>query len=219
MNLLNLGKVVIEEIKVLNMEEWTPKTLVGRLVREGKITSINQIFEMNLPIREVEIIDALLPNLEQKVIEINIVQRQTDAGEVSQFQAVVAVGNYDGCIGVGVGKAKQVRQAIEKAIVDAKLNIVPVRRGCGSWECLCGEPHSVPFKVYGKSGSVRTVLLPAPKGVGLVAGEAAKVVLRLAGIKDVWTRTKGETRTAINFIKATYDALRKTYAIKTPNQW
>jgi len=201
------------------MEEWIPKTLVGRLVKEGKITSIDQIFEMNLPIREVEIVDALLPNLEQKVIKINIVQRQTDAGEVSQFQAVVAVGNYDGYIGVGVGKAKQVRQAIEKAIVDAKLNIVPVRRGCGSWECLCGEPHSVPFKVYGKSGSVRVMLLPAPKGVGLVAGEAVKVVLRLAGIKDIWTRTKGETRTAINFVKATYDALRKTYAIKTPDQW
>lgn len=201
------------------MEEWTPKTLVGRLVKEGRITSINQIFEMNLPIREVEIVDALLPNLEQKVIKINIVQRQTDAGEVSQFQAVVAVGNYDGYIGVGVGKAKQVRQAIEKAIVDAKLNVVPVRRGCGSWECLCGEPHSVPFKVYGKSGSVKVVLLPAPKGVGLVAGESAKVVLRLAGIRDVWTRTKGETRTAINFVKATYDALRKTYAIKTPDQW
>jgi len=201
------------------MEEWIPKTLVGRLVKEGRITSINQIFEMNLPIREVEIVDALLPNLEQKVIKINIVQRQTDAGEVSQFQAVVAVGNHDGYVGVGVGKAKQVRQAIEKAIVDAKLNIVPVRRGCGSWECLCGEPHSVPFKVYGKSGSVKILLLPAPKGVGLVAGEAAKVVLRLAGIKDVWTRTKGETRTAINFVKATYDALRKTYAIKTPDQW
>lgn len=201
------------------MEEWTPKTLVGRLVKEGRITSINQIFEMNLPIREVEIIDALLPNLEQKVIKINIVQRQTDAGEVSQFQAVVAVGNYDGYIGIGVGKAKQVRQAIEKAIVDAKLNIVPVRRGCGSWECLCGEPHSIPFKVYGKSGSVRITLLPAPKGVGLVAGESVKIVLRLAGIKDIWTRTRGETRTAINFVKATYDALRKTYAIKTPDQW
>jgi len=188
-------------------------------VREGKITSIDQIFELNLPIREVEIVDALLPNLEQKVVNINIVQRQTDAGEVSQFQAVVVVGNCDGYVGVGVGKARQIRQAIEKAIVDAKLSIVPVRRGCGSWECLCGEPHSVPFRVMGKCGSVRIELLPAPKGVGLVAGEAAKVVLRLAGIRDVWTRTRGETRTTINFVKATYDALRKTYAFKTPGQW
>ncbi len=204
---------------VPSMEEWVPRTWVGRLVREGKITSIDQIFELNLPIREVEIVDALLPNLEQKVVNINIVQRQTDAGEVSQFQAVVVVGNCDGYVGVGVGKARQIRQAIEKAIVDAKLNIVPVRRGCGSWECLCGEPHSVPFRVMGKCGSVRIELLPAPKGVGLVAGEAAKVVLRLAGIRDVWTRTRGETRTTINFVKATYDALRKTYAFKTPDQW
>ncbi|RLE74572.1 MAG: 30S ribosomal protein S5 [Thermoprotei archaeon] len=204
---------------VPSMEEWVPRTWVGRLVREGKITSIDQIFELNLPIREVEIVDALLPNLEQKVVNINIVQRQTDAGEVSQFQAVVVVGNCDGYVGVGVGKARQIRQAIEKAIVDAKLSIVPVRRGCGSWECLCGEPHSVPFRVMGKCGSVRIELLPAPKGVGLVAGEAAKVVLRLAGIRDVWTRTRGETRTTINFVKATYDALRKTYAFKTPDQW
>jgi len=112
-----------------------------------------------------------------------------------------------------------VRQAIEKAIIDAKLNIIPVRRGCGSWECLCNTPHSVPFKVKGKCGSVEIILIPAPKGVGLVAGETAKTVLRLAGIKDVWTRTRGETRTTINFAKATYYALKKTYAIKTPDRW
>lgn len=203
----------------ISLEEWKPKTWIGRLVKEGKITSIDQIFELNLPIREVEIVDALLPNLEHEVVNINLVQRQTDAGEVSQFQVVVVVGNRDGYVGVGVGKAKQVRQAIEKAIVDAKLNIVPVRRGCGSWECSCNEPHSVPFKVEGKCGSVRVLLIPAPKGVGLVAGDAAKVVLRLAGIRDVWTRTKGETRTTINFVKAVYDALRKTYAFKTPDMW
>ena len=204
---------------LVSIEEWKPKTWVGRLVKEGKITSIDQIFEMNLPIREVEIVDALLPNLEHEVVNINLVQRQTDAGEVSQFQVLVVVGNRDGYVGVGLGKAKQIRQAIEKAIVDAKLNIVPVRRGCGSWECLCGEPHSVPFKVRGKCGSVRVELIPAPKGVGLVAGDAAKVVLRLAGIRDVWTRTKGETRTTVNFVKAVYDALRKTYAFKTPDMW
>ncbi|OYT61794.1 MAG: 30S ribosomal protein S5 [Thermofilum sp. ex4484_15] len=201
------------------LEEWQPRTKVGKLVKEGKIASIEQIFEENLPIREVEIVDALLPGLQHEVLNINLVQRQTDAGEVSTFQALVAVGNYNGYVGVGMGKAKQVRQAIEKAIVDAKLNIAPVRRGCGSWECLCGEPHSVPFKVYGKSGSVEIWLIPAPKGVGLVAGEVAKAVLRLAGIKDVWTRTRGSTRTTINFAKATFNALRNTYKLKTPAEW
>ncbi|RLE54252.1 MAG: 30S ribosomal protein S5 [Thermoprotei archaeon] len=196
------------------LEEWVPKTRLGWLVKEGKITSIDQIFAMNLPIKEVEIVDYLLPDLKHEIINVNIVQRQTDAGEVSRFQVVVAVGNEDGYVGVGVGKAKQVREAIEKAIVDAKLNIVPVRRGCGSWDCSCNEPHSVPFRVRGKCGSVVVELLPAPKGVGLVAADVAKVVLRLAGIRDVWTRTFGRTRTTINFARAVWDALRRTYDVK-----
>ncbi len=196
------------------LEEWVPKTRLGWLVKEGKITSIDQIFAMNLPIKEVEIVDYLLPDLKHEIINVNIVQRQTDAGEVSRFQVVVAVGNEDGYVGVGVGKAKQVREAIEKAIVDAKLNIVPVRRGCGSWDCSCNEPHSVPFRVRGKCGSVVVELLPAPKGVGLVAADVAKVVLRLAGIRDVWTRTFGRTRTTINFARAVWDALRRTYNVK-----
>ncbi len=201
------------------LETWVPKTTVGRLVKEGKITSIDQIFEQNLPIKEVEIVDALLPNLEFEVLNVNFVQRQTDAGEVSQFQVTVAVGNKDGYVGVGMGKSKHIRVAIEKAVRNAKLHIIPVRRGCGSWECLCGEPHSLPFKVEGKSGSVRIELLPAPKGVGLVASDVAKAVLRLAGIKDVWTRSYGETRTTHNMAKAVYNALKQTYKFKSPDMW
>ncbi|MEM0225350.1 MAG: 30S ribosomal protein S5 [Thermofilaceae archaeon] len=196
-----------------SLQEWTPRTVAGVLVKEGKITSIDQLFEMNLPIREVEIVDALLPGLKHEIASINLVQRQTDAGEVSQFQATVVVGNEDGYVGLGMGKSRQIRLAIEKAIIRAKLNIIPVRRGCGSWYCLCGEAHSVPVKVRGKSGSVEVVLLPAPKGVGLVAAESAKIVLRLAGIQDVWTRTKGETRTTHNMAKAVFEALKQTYAL------
>jgi len=200
-------------------EEWVPKTLAGRLVREGRVTSIGQLFEMNIPIREVEVVDALLPGLKHEIISVNLVQRQTDAGEVSQFQVVVAVGNEDGYVGLGIGKSKQIRTAIEKAIRNAKLSIVPVRRGCGSWECLCGEEHSVPFKVRGKVGSVEVVLLPALKGGGIVASEVARVVLRLAGIQDVWTRTRGETRTAPNMAKAVFEALKSTYKFKTVLEW
>ncbi|RLE60759.1 MAG: 30S ribosomal protein S5 [Thermoprotei archaeon] len=201
------------------LEEWIPRTTLGKLVKEGKITSINEIFEKNLPIKEVEIIDALIPNLKFEVINVNFVQRQTDAGEVSQFQVTAAVGNEDGYVGVGMGKSRHIRVAIEKAVRNAKLNIIPVRRGCGSWECLCGEPHSLPFKVEGKSGSVRIQLLPAPKGVGLVASDVAKIVLRLAGIKDVWTRSFGETRTTHNMAKAVYNALKETYRFKSPDMW
>ena len=111
------------------------------------------------------------------------------------------------------------RFAIEKALINAKLNIIPVRRGCGSWECSCSDPHSVPFVTMGKSGSVRVIIKPAPRGTGIVAGDVAKVVLKYAGISDAWTQTFGETRTTINFAKAVYEALRRTYNFVAPNDW
>ena len=197
-----------------SLESWIPRTYVGKLAKEGKIKSIDDIFRLNLPIKEPEIVDYLLPGLKHEVVNIKIVQRQTEHGEVSQFQVLVVVGNEDGYVGVGLGKARQISIAIEKAIRDAKLNIVPVRRGCGSWYCSCNEPHSVPFKVEGKCGSVRVRLIPAPKGVGLVAADPIKSVLRLAGIKDVWTWTKGETRTTVNFVKACFEALKATYKFR-----
>ncbi len=200
--------------------EWKPRTLVGRLVREGKIRSLHEIFERNLPILEPEIVDYLLgPELKHETVDVTLVQKMTDAGRINRFRVVVVLGNENGFVGVGQGKARQLRLAIEKAIRNAKLNIIPVRRGCGSWECLCAEPHSVPFTVRGKSGSVEVVLKPAPRGTGLVAGDAAKVVLRLAGIRDVWSFTKGETRTTINFVKATFNALKQTYKLVTPADW
>jgi len=207
------------ETQTVNLDEWEPRTKVGRMVKEGRITSIKELFELNLPILEPEIVDFLLPGLKHEVIDINIVQKQTDAGELSRFKAVVVMGNEDGFVGIGTGKAKQLRFAIQKAITNAKLNITPVRRGCGSWECMCGEAHSVPFTVTGKSGSVEITLYPAPRGTGLVAGDVAKVVLRMAGISDVWTKTLGETRTTLNFAKATYNALKNTYSFVTPEDW
>ncbi len=211
--------MVQEAVEPGSLEDWQPRTLTGRLVKEGKITSIEQIFRMNLPILEPEIVDFLLPGLEHEVIDVSIVQKMTDAGRITRFRAVVVVGNRNGYVGLGKGKARQFRFAIEKALRNAKLNIIPVRRGCGSWECTCGEPHSVPFTVRGKSGSVEVILKPAPKGTGLVAGDVAKTVLRLAGISDVWTFTKGETRTSYNFARATYLALRNTYRFVTPLDW
>jgi small subunit ribosomal protein S5 len=202
-----------------NLEEWVPRTRTGKLVKEGKITSINQIFENSLPIKEVEIIDSLLPNLKSEIIAVNLVQRQTDAGETSRFKVMVAVGNGDGYIGIGVGKSKQIHFAIEKAVLDAKLNVIPVRRGCGSWECICETSHSIPLKVVGKVGSVEITLLPAPKGTGLVASEVVKTLLNLAGIEDIYSYTRGETRTTMNLALSAFEALKKTYSLKLPKDW
>jgi small subunit ribosomal protein S5 len=189
------------------------------MVLEGRISSLEEIFVNGFKISEPQIVDALIPNLEEEVINISLVQKQTDAGEKSRFKAIVAVGNRNGYIGIGSGKDVQVRNAIEKAAKDARLNISIIQRGCGSWECGCGQPHSLPFEVTGKCGAVKIKIIPGPRGLGLVAGEVAKVILRLAGIKDCWTRSYGPTRTVPSFTYALFDALKKTYEIVTPLDW
>ncbi len=195
----------------VNIEEWIPKTKLGQMVKDGKITRLEEIFENNLKIKEPEIVAALLPNLKQEVITVNYVQRQTDAGEIGSFRVLVVVGDENGHLGMGIGKSRQMRIAINKAFNSALLNTVPVLRGCGSWECSCTRPHSVPFKVTGKSGSVEITIYPAPRGLGLVAGETVKLVMSMAGIQDAWTRSRGETRTTLNLALATYNALKSTY--------
>jgi len=201
------------------VEGWMPRTRLGKMINEGEISSMEEVFMEGLKIREPEIVDVLLPGIQEEVINIGLVQKQTDAGEKSRFRAIVVVGNRDGYVGLGSGKAKQVRTAIQKAAIDARLNIAPVRRGCGSWECGCGKPHSLPFQVLGRCGGVEIVLIPGPRGLGLVANEAAKIILGLAGVKDCWTRSYGSTRTVPSFAYAIFDALRKTYSLVTPKDW
>ena len=195
-------------------EEWFPQTRLGRLVKEGQVTTMSEALASGLPIRESQIVDALLPEIRDEVLDINMVQRMTDSGRRVKFRATVIVGNGDGFIGIGEGKDVQVGIAIKKAIDTAKMNIIGIKRGCGSWECGCGQNHTVPFEVKGKTGSVEVKLRPAPRGLGIASGGTAKKVLEIAGIKDVWTKVSGETRTTLNFAKATFDALIKTTTMK-----
>jgi small subunit ribosomal protein S5 len=208
-----------EKVPLLNIDEWSPRTKLGKLVKEGKITSIKEIFDRNGRIFEPEIIDVLLPNMRYEIVEIGIVQKQTDAGERSRYKVMIVMGNGDGYVSIGVGKAKQLRDAIRKSITDAKLRVIPIRRGCGSLECTCGEPHSLPFSVDGKAGSVRIRLKPAPKGTGLAVGGVVKTVLSYAGIKDAWSFSSGETRTTYNLARAAYNALYQSYRITVKTDW
>ena len=201
------------------IETWIPRTKLGKMILDGQISSMEELFMEGLKIREPEIVSTLLPDLQEEVINIGLVQKQTDAGEKSQFRAVVVVGNRDGYVGLGSGKARQVRSAIEKAAVDARLNITPVRRGCGCWECGCGKHHSLLFQVSGECGGVEIVLIPGPRGLGIVASEAAKIILGLAGVKDCWTKSYGSTQTVPSFAFAVFDALKKTYLLVTPKDW
>jgi len=193
-------------------EVWIPKTSIGKRVIAGEINSMEEILSNGLRIQEAGIVKKLLPDLKTEVIDVGIIQKMTPNGQSTRFKALVAAGNENGWLGIGMGKSKQMRIAIEKANNAAYLNVSPVKLGCGSWECRCDQKHSVPFKVKGKGGSVTIEILPAPRGLGLVAGGKIRNLLKMAGLKDAWTTAKGSTPTMNSTSKAVLNCLRQTFS-------
>lgn len=208
--------------KARKIEDWIPKTRLGKMVKEGKIKDIDEALKHK--ILEPEIVDSLL-SLNSDLLQIGQskgkfgggkrrvwrqTQRKTQEGNVPTFSSMVIVGNSEGYVGLGYGKAKETLPAREKAIRKAKLSLIKIKRGCSSFDCSCNELHTVPFFVEGKCGSIKIRFYPAPQGTGLVTGDECKKILRLAGIKDVYSKSFGKKRTTINLAKACMDALRKT---------
>jgi len=192
-------------------------------VKGDYIKSLEEIYTFSIPIKEAQIVERLIEKSEKKVtlsdevMKIVSVQKQTKAGQRTRFKAIIAIGDQDGHLGLGVKLAKEVQIAIKGAIIAAKLGLVPVRRGF--WGNKIGAVHTVPGKITGKCASVRVKLVPAPRGTGIVGAPVSKKLLQFAGIDDCYTQTTGHTRTAENFIKATYMALQKTYQYLTPDLW
>ena len=187
----------------------------------GQITTLEQIFYHSIPIKEFQIVDFLIKGqkktLKEECMKIKSVQKQTKAGQRTRFKAVVAVGDGDGHIGVGSKLAKEVQVAMKGAVIAAKLNIIPVRRGY--WGGKIGKPHTLATKVTGKCGSVRLRLVPAPKGTGIVGAPPTKKLLGFCGVEDIFSQSSGSTDTMENFVRAIYDALYKSYKYLTPDLW
>ncbi|MAH49461.1 30S ribosomal protein S5 [Candidatus Pacearchaeota archaeon] len=206
------------------LDAWVPKTQLGRDVRSGKIKTIGEIFSSGKKIMESQIVDLLLKNLKTDLLFIGQAkgkfgggkrrawrqtQKKTQEGNVLTFGVMAVVGDGHGHLGVGVGRASETLPAREKAVRKAKLNIQKIERGCASYDCSCNEPHSIPLVTEGKVSSVSVQLMPAPQGTGLVVGKELKKILKLAGIKDVYSKTSGKVRTTINTVAACMQALTK----------
>tara|TARA_Y100000310_G_scaffold342215_1_gene444345 strand:- start:366 stop:1121 length:756 start_codon:yes stop_codon:yes gene_type:complete len=222
-----------QEEVVFDPAKWKPTTEIGRKVKSGEITNIDEILDKGLTILEPQIVDMLLPNLQTELLEVGQskgkfgggkrsiwrqTQKKSKEGNKPSFSTVAVVGNGNGYVGIGLGKAKETVPAREKATRRAKLNLIKVKRGCGSWVCGCGEPHSIPFKVEGKCSSVKIELMPAPKGTRLCAQDQCQKILKLAGFKDIYANARGQTKTRINLITACFSALKQISEIKVkPN--
>ena len=197
---------------------WVPQTRLGKQVADGDVDSMAEALNSGLPLKEPELVDQLVADLEDEVLDINMVQRMTDSGRRVKFRCVVVVGNRDGLVGYAEGRDDQVGGAIQKAIDIGKLNLIQVPLGSGSWEDRPGGSNSLIRKATGKAGSVEVEIKPAPKGLGLAAAETPRKVLELAGVEDAWTKSHGNTRTTVNLAKATYNALENATQARVPQR-
>ncbi len=213
-----------EEIKkAFDIGSWQPKTELGKKVKSGEIKDIDEILGSGKKILETEIIDALLKTESELLLigqakgkfgggqrrVFRQTQKKTREGNRQSFATFAVAGDGNGHVGVGYGKSKETVPAREKSFRQAKLNMMMIRRGTGSWEDQSVEPHSIPFAVEGKCGSYKIILMPAPKGKGLICDKEVAKILKAAGIQNIWSKSFGQTKNKINVIKATMQALRK----------
>ncbi len=200
-------------------EEWKPITKLGKLVKNGNITSLDEIFAHSLRIQEPEIVDYLLQRnkISEELMSVKSVQKQSKSGQKTSMKVVAVVGNRNGIIGVGTHSAKEMSDAMKGAVKRAKMNVIPVRRG--QWQGEGENLHTVAAMASGKAGSVRVKIIPAPIGTGNAYGDVQRRIFELAGINDIFVNSFGCTRTKENMVKATVNALENSSKIYLPSDW
>ncbi len=197
---------MVEKVRTIDKESWKPRTAMGAKVKNGEITTLEDLLNLGKPVLEPEIIDVLLPDMESETLLVKTTQRVTDSGTRTKFRVVTVVGDRKGHVGLGVGKSDELKPAMDYAVRNAKKHMISVKSGCGSWECKCSNKHSVPLKSVGKEGSTLVTLKPAPRGVGLAGNDVVRKVLGIAGVKDVWSSMQGG-KNVYNMASATMKAL------------
>ncbi len=197
---------MVEKVRTIDKESWKPRTAMGAKVKNGEITTLEDLLNLGKPVLEPEIIDVLLPDMESETLLVKTTQRVTDSGKRTKFRVVTVVGDRKGHVGLGVGKSDELKPAMDYAVRNAKKHMISVKSGCGSWECKCSNKHSVPLKSVGKEGSTLVTLKPAPRGVGLAGNDVVRKVLGIAGVKDVWSSMQGG-KNVYNMASATMKAL------------
>ena len=140
----------------------------------------------------------------EKLVAVNRVSKTVKGGRNMRFSALMVVGDQNGKVGCGMGKAVEIPEAIRKGVDDAKKNFVNVPM----------NGTTIPHEVVGVFGTGKVKMLPAPEGTGVIAGGACRAVLEMAGVRDIRTKSFG-TNNPINMVKATLDALK---LLRSPEQ-